>query len=58
MTDEKRLSSGRGVSRVAETCFIRLTRVSNVEPFAYEDRSLSKAFVHPSFKWVPALAEK
>ena len=26
----------RGVSRVVEACINRLTRVSNVEPFAYE----------------------
>ena len=27
----------RGVSRVIEACFNRLTSVSNVEPVAYED---------------------
>ena len=29
--------STRGVGGVVEACFNRLTRVSNVEPFAYED---------------------
>ena len=27
----------RGISRVVEACFNRLTRMSNVEPFANED---------------------
>ena len=31
------VESHRGVSRVVKARFNRLTRVSNVEPFAYED---------------------
>ena len=30
-------TNGRGVSRVLKANFNRLTRVSNVEPYAYED---------------------
>ena len=33
----KRGTRGKGVSREVEACFNRLTKVSNVEPFAYED---------------------
>ena len=36
----------RGVSRVVQACFHHLTRVSNVEPFSYEDEC---SFFHLGF---------
>ena len=48
----------RGVSRVVEACFSRLTSVSNFKPDAYEDCSLSYTSVHPAVKSVPAFAGK
>ena len=35
------LLHNRGVSRVVEACYNRLTGLSIVEPVSYEDRSLS-----------------